>query len=125
VRTIAAAAEAAGVPVPRRPWLPELAPTYDLLALAAVAPGELVLGMVDDPARQEQRVVAFRPDVDGNLAVVGASGAGKSTLLRGVAVAAGLAPEPSHVYGVDFGSGGLSMLAGLPHVGAVIDGADD
>lgn len=125
VRTIAAAAEAAGVPVPRRPWLPELAPTYDLLALAAVAPGELVLGMVDDPARQEQRAVAFRPDVDGNLAVVGASGAGKSTLLRGVAVAAGLAPEPSHVYGVDFGSGGLSMLAGLPHVGAVIDGADD
>src|SRR5699024_5347149 len=33
VRTIAAAAEVARVPAPRRPWLPELAPTYDLLDL--------------------------------------------------------------------------------------------
>ncbi len=128
VRTIAAAAEVARVPAPRRPWLPELAPTYDLLDLldrGPSTPGALLLGVVDDPAHQEQRPVLFHPDVDGNLAVVGASGAGKSATLRTVAVAAGLAGEAVQAYGVDVGSGGLAMLAGLPHVGAVIDGADD
>src|SRR5690606_2950246 len=29
-------------------------------------------------------------------------------------------PDQAHVYGIDFGSGGLAALAGLPHTGAVV-----
>lgn len=126
VRTIAAAATNAHVPAPRKPWLPELSDRFDLLALRTAGRSELPLGMLDDPARQTQRTATYRPDVDGNLAIIGTSGAGKSTTLRTVVTAARLGPDPEPVqaYGLDFGSGGLAMLAGLPHVGAVVDGND-
>jgi len=86
----------------------------------------LVFAMADDPDRQVQRPVGFRPDVDGSMAVFGTGGSGKSTVLRSLAVAAALSVRlgTCHVYGIDFGSRGLAMLEGLPHVGAVISGDD-
>ena len=116
VATVRAAA--LDLPPPRRPWLPEL-PT--VVGLEAARDG-MVLGLVDRPAQQEQLVVSWRPDEDGCLAVLGTGGSGKSTLLRTVAASA--TGEETHVYGLDHGSGGLAMLDVLPHVGAVIDGAD-
>ncbi|MEI7888304.1 MAG: FtsK/SpoIIIE domain-containing protein, partial [Actinomycetes bacterium] len=117
----------AGVEVPRKPWLPELAEAYDLAALPLPRRDtELVFGVADQPDSQSQGVVAFRPDVDGNIAVFGTGGAGKSAFLRTLAVSAGLTARggPCFVYGLDFGARGLTMLEGLPHVGSVI-GADD
>jgi DNA segregation ATPase FtsK/SpoIIIE, S-DNA-T family len=121
------AAVEAGVEAPRKPWLPELATAYDLAALPLPRRDtELVVGVVDEPDKQEQNTTAFRPDLDGNLAVFGTGGAGKSTFLRTLAVSAGLTRRggPCFVYGLDFGARGLSMLEQLPHVGAVI-GAED
>ncbi|WP_341358127.1 FtsK/SpoIIIE domain-containing protein [Georgenia sp. M64] len=126
VASVAAAAEAAGVPAPRRPWLPVLGPVQDLAALRPRSDAALVLGVVDDPAHQQQVTTYYRPDVDGNIALYGAGGSGKSTALRTLATGAGITPRggPVHVYALDFSSGGLAPLEALPHVGAVIDGDD-
>ena len=126
VSTISDAARRTSIPAPRRPWLPELSPIYDLQLLVQRRDSELAFGVVDDPTRQEQRPVYFNPDVDGNMAVYGTSGSGKSTLLRAVANAAGITPRsgPCQVYGLDFGSAGLRMLESLPHVGSIISGDD-
>lgn len=127
VESIRGAARTAGIPDPRKPWLPELATAYDLTALPLPRrDSQLVLGVVDEPAEQRQETIAFHPDVDGNMAVFGTGGAGKSTFLRTVAISAGLTARsgPCFVYGLDFGARGLAMLEALPHVGSVI-GADD
>src|SRR5690606_22609734 len=79
VRTIQAGARAAGVPEPRKPWLPELAATYDLALLPNPrTDAKLLLGVLDDPHAQAQPTVHYEPDVDGNMAVYGTGGAGKS-----------------------------------------------
>ncbi|MBT9258040.1 FHA domain-containing protein [Phycicoccus sp. MAQZ13P-2] len=130
VATIRAANDLAALAPPRRPWLKALDAVYDLVPLARHQrdPGDrFVLGMVDLPRDQVQRVVAFEPERSGNLAVLGASGAGKSTVLRTLAVAAGLGHHdgPTWVYGLDFGTQSLMMIEELPHVGAVVKGSDD
>jgi S-DNA-T family DNA segregation ATPase FtsK/SpoIIIE len=126
VSAIRGAAGVAQVPPPRRPWLPELAASYDVGLLRQRTDAELLIGVVDDAATQSQYPVYFRPDTDGNMAVYGASGTGKSVALRTLAVAAAITPRggPVEVYGVDFTSGGLSMLESLPHVGAIVAGDD-
>ena len=136
VRTMRSAAAAFRLPEPRKPWLPELPSVVPLADLGPASDHALVLGVVDVPARQEQRILHYRPDVDGAMVVFGTSGSGKSAALRTIGVSAGMASlaavtgtahgsGPVQVYGLDFGSGGLSMLRDLPHVGSVIDGSDD
>lgn len=113
---------------PLRPWLPELEDSYELSLLhTARFDNELVFGVGDDPQRQSQMSVAFEPDRDGNLLVVGASGSGRTTFLRTITVAAGIADKggPCVVYGIDASGRGLEMLEALPHVGSIIAGDDD
>ncbi|MDA8356982.1 MAG: FtsK/SpoIIIE domain-containing protein [Actinomycetota bacterium] len=127
VVNVQAAAEAGAIPSPRKPWLEELAPIYDLRHLTTRRDdAELVFGVCDDPDHQSQPPATFRPDSDGNMAIFGTGGSGKSTFLRSLAVAAGLSVRggPCHIYALDFGARGLDALAGLPHVGAVIPGDD-
>ncbi|WP_407341318.1 FtsK/SpoIIIE domain-containing protein [Pengzhenrongella phosphoraccumulans] len=126
VVSIGQAARSARIPSPRKPWLAELAETYDLALLGQRTDTQLALGVVDDAAHQEQRTTFFVPDVDGHLAVFGGGGSGKTVVLRALAAAAGITPRggPVHVYGLDFAGGGLNMLEDLPHVGAIIDGDD-
>lgn len=124
---IVEAAQAAALEPPRKPWLPELARAYDLSKLQlSRRDSDLGFGVLDDPDAQSQRIVSFRPDTEGSIAVFGTGGSGKSTFLRTLAVSAGLTARggPCVVYGLDFGSRGLSMLESLPHVGSII-AADD
>lgn len=124
VTTTRAAFDQLRIPSPRKPWLPPMVGTYALESLVAPA-GQIALGRLDLPDRQQQPTAGWEPD-QGNLAVIGTSGAGKSTALRTVAISAVLAAEgPVHVYGFDFSSGSLRMLETLPHVAAIIDGDDD
>lgn len=124
VVNVQAAAERASLAEARKPWLPELFASYRLEELPSRRTDQdLVFGVIDKPDDQDQPVVSFRPDVDGNMAVYGTGGSGKSTFLRSIAVAAGFAPArggPCTVYALDFGSRGLQMIEDLPHVGAVI-----
>ncbi|MDW3215459.1 MAG: FtsK/SpoIIIE domain-containing protein [Ilumatobacteraceae bacterium] len=128
VHTIGVATSHLGIGRPRRPWLPELADRYCLEALPTDRTDTaLVFGVADDPGSQQQPVVAFHPDVDGNMAIFGTGGTGKSGALRAIGVAAGFGAArggPTWVHGLDFGSRGLQPLSRLPHVGSVIPGDD-
>ena len=104
-----------GAPPPRRPWLPSLAPSYELGRLPRVARRPaIVLGVRDEPARQLQSLAHFRPDADGGLLVLGTGGAGKTVALRSIAISAGLAAEasgqPVEVHALDFAGRGLDVL---------------
>lgn len=128
VTTIERAREEAEIPIPRKPWLPELQEVYELAKLPTERrDDELVIGVADNPDLQSQPTISFRPDAEGNLAVYGASGSGKSAFLRTIAIAAGFTVRggPCHVYGLDFGNRGLAMLESLPHVGSIISGQDE
>ncbi|GAA1658202.1 FtsK/SpoIIIE domain-containing protein [Microbacterium flavum] len=120
------AAQLARIDPPRRPWLDELAATFDQTKLPQRTDARLVLGVIDVPERQDQVPFFFEPDTEGHLAIFGTGGSGKSVALRTLAVSAGITPRggPVHVYGLDAATGGLRMLETLPHVGAVISGDD-
>ena len=126
VATLVAAAAAARIPAPRRPWLDDLEQTVDLRSLRAGRAGNILLGKADIPERQLQEAVYFDPDRDGSMLVYGTSGSGKSTVLRTIAISSALGrrSENVEVYGLDFGSGSLKSLELLPHVGSIIPGDD-
>jgi S-DNA-T family DNA segregation ATPase FtsK/SpoIIIE len=76
---------------PRRPWLPELPARLTMGDLPAPAPGEIMLGLADDPDRQRQIPVVLG---ERGLVVVGRAGSGRSTAL---AVIAGQVPDDLRV----------------------------
>ncbi|MFI5864956.1 type VII secretion protein EccCa [Streptomyces sp. NPDC051546] len=135
--------EGQGVPA-HQVWLPPLdqAPPLDQLlpALAPSAerglhaegytrPGGLVvpLGLIDKPFEQ-RREVLYRDfsGAAGHMMVVGGPQSGKSTLMRTLVSSFALTHTPREVqfYGLDFGGGGLSSLAELPHVGGIASRLD-
>ncbi|WP_406274501.1 type VII secretion protein EccCa [Streptomyces sp. NBC_00191] len=91
--------------------------------------GRLVvpLGVVDKPYEQ-RRDTLYRDfsGAAGHMQIVGGPQSGKSTLLRTLISAFALTHTPQEVqfYGLDFGGGGLSSIAGLPHVGGVASRLD-
>ena len=126
-------------PLPTRLYLPEILGKHfqggwDGVQWSACRPlrpeakpiGEVqpLIGLFDDPARQQQVLFQLDPDRGGhNLLVFGSAGTGKSTLLRTLvsAVAHTRAPESAHVYIMDFGgTSSLRLMEGFPHVGAVV-----
>jgi S-DNA-T family DNA segregation ATPase FtsK/SpoIIIE len=79
------------------------------------------IGLLDLP--QEGRQEGYAVDLAaGHLAVIGAPGSGKTMLLRTLLLSLALAHRPEELwcYIVDAGGQGLAPLAGLPHVGALI-----
>ncbi|MFG2854973.1 type VII secretion protein EccCa [Streptomyces mirabilis] len=132
---------ATAAPPVRRIWLPPLpdAITLDTAAgpLEADAEGlrlahrdgamRVPLGILDDPAKQWQQPWLLDLTVaGGHTAVIGGPQSGKTTLLRTLALSLALTHTPYDVavYGLDLVGGGLSALAGLPHVGGIAGRAD-
>ncbi|MFD3578638.1 type VII secretion protein EccCa [Streptomyces sp. NPDC058644] len=128
-------------PPVRRIWLPPLPDAISLdaaagpvqasergLHLAASAgPMQLPLGVLDDPAKQWQKPWILDLTVaGGHAAVIGGPQSGKTTLLRTLALSLALThtPHQAAVYGLDLVGGGLTALAGLPHVGGIAGRAD-
>ncbi|WP_406121419.1 type VII secretion protein EccCa [Streptomyces sp. NBC_00989] len=126
-------------PAAHQVWLPPLdsPPSLDglLPGLTAVpgrgltqpgyeGAGRLVVpvGLVDKPyeQRRDHLWVDFS-GAAGHMQIVGGPQSGKSTLLRSLICAFALTHTPYEVqfYGLDFGGGGLSSVAGLPHVGGI------
>ncbi|MEU2734772.1 type VII secretion protein EccCa [Streptomyces sp. NPDC007095] len=132
---------ATAAPPVRRIWLPPLpdAITLDTAAgpLEAGTEGlrlahrdgamRVPLGILDDPAKQWQQPWLLDLTVaGGHTAVIGGPQSGKTTLLRTLALSLALTHTPYDVavYGLDLVGGGLSALAGLPHVGGISGRAD-
>lgn len=125
-------------PLPEKIYLPNLLDKYILGgwddAHAEWVPCEMehpdlgfcppILGLLDQPAKQQQEVLRLDPSKGGgNLLVFGSAGSGKSTLLRTLVVALARTNTPSEVniYALDFGGqSALKILENFPHVGAII-----
>ncbi|MFC4131441.1 type VII secretion protein EccCa [Hamadaea flava] len=120
-------------------WLPPLSdsvPVDAVIGELATVPGlglttadparrgtlEALAGVVDRPFEQRREALRFQlSGAAGHIVVIGAPQTGKSTLVRSVILGLALTHTPDQVqfYCVDFGGGGLSALADLPHVGSV------
>jgi S-DNA-T family DNA segregation ATPase FtsK/SpoIIIE len=131
-------------PAAHQVWLPPLdsPPSLDSLlpGLAPVAgrgmtqpgyegAGRLVVpvGIVDKPYEQRREPLwADFGGAAGHMQILGGPQSGKSTLLRSVIASFALTHTPHEVqfYGLDFGGGGLSAVADLPHVGGVASRLD-
>ncbi|MFD3409449.1 type VII secretion protein EccCa [Streptomyces cyaneofuscatus] len=91
--------------------------------------GRLVvpLGVIDKPFEQ-RRDTLYRDfsGAAGHMQITGGPQSGKSTLLRTLIAGFALTHTPQEVqfYGLDFGGGGMSSIAGLPHVGGVASRLD-
>ncbi len=83
--------------------------------------------MIDKPFEQ-RRDTLYRDfsGAAGHMQITGGPQSGKSTLLRTLIAGFALTHTPEEVqfYGLDFGGGGLSAIAGLPHVGGVASRLD-
>lgn len=122
------AADQAGIPRQRSPWLPPLPRSIDLESLVGEggSGGGAAFALADYPERQAQSAAMWCPDDTGSLLVFGGGGSGKSTALRTLLASMAIRNSPSdvHLYGLDFAGHGLAPLGQLPHCGAVIDGDD-
>ncbi|GAB2940674.1 type VII secretion protein EccCa [Streptomyces heilongjiangensis] len=113
-------------PSPLDALLPGIAPDPERGLSAAGWPGSgrlrVPVGLVDKPFEQRRDpLVVDLSGAGGHVAVAGGSQSGKSTLARTLIAALALTHTPAEVqfYCLDFGGGGLSQLAALPHVGGV------
>ncbi len=99
-------------------WQPPL-PTR--LALEAMASEQqVVVGLMDIPQLSRQELLRIELSA-GHLAVVGGPGSGKSLTLARIVLdlAARLSPADLWCYLIDGDGRALSLLAGLPHIGAL------
>ena len=109
-------------------WLPPLPPSLSLGELLAVTGStirnmQVPFGLLDQPDRQSQRpYVLDLSGGGGNVAIVGAPRTGKTTAL--LTLLCGLAcvhpVSRCQIYALDLTGGGLHVIDGLPHVGAVV-----
>ena len=116
---------------PRRPWPDPLPQLVSLDELASHDPtsdrttSSVTFALADDPNRQCQYPMMWDPG-QGSVLFAGSPGSGTTTALGSLAIALAHRhpPDACHLYVIDFGSGQLSPLEGLPHCGAVV-GADE
>ena len=78
------------------------------------------LGLVDDPAHQEQFALTHDFWKQGHLALYGMPVSGKTTFLQTMqaSLCSRYSPEQVQIYSVDIGGFGLRALETFPHVGA-------
>lgn len=114
-------------------WFPPLPREIAIGQLLESAPDpqgalDIIIGIEDDPAKQEQR--PWRLDLTkagGHAAIIGGPHSGRSTALRTIAASLAIQRTPQHVaiYGMDLTGSGLQRIASFPHVGGVASRNDE
>lgn len=85
------------------------------------------IGLVDRPFKHDQHpLVVDTSGTGANVLILGAQGAGKTTALQDLVCAAAMTHTPEQVqfYCLAFSGTALGSVAGLPHVGAVVQALD-
>jgi S-DNA-T family DNA segregation ATPase FtsK/SpoIIIE len=135
VAALQATARQEQIPRQASPWRSPLRDAFSLVQIPGLLarggqlppppPGQLVFGIADQPAVQQQVPAVFDIARGGHLLVAGAPQSGRTTLLRTLAASllAQVHPNDAHLYVFD-GGGGLAPLSALPHCGAVVTSAE-
>lgn len=81
-----------------------------------------IIGLVDDPANQNQFALTIPFTKEGNALLYGAAGSGEDEFVNAViySLCTRYTPEQIHIYSLDFASESTRMFAKMPHVGDVI-----
>lgn len=104
-------------------WLPPLPKVISLKDLhVSLKELDAVLGVVDDPERQNQYPFIINMFNIGNLLVTAQIGGGKTTFLHTLiySLITNNLPNRLHVYCVDYGNRSLNVFQDAPHVGGVV-----
>ncbi|MCM1026240.1 MAG: type VII secretion protein EssC [Roseburia sp.] len=87
-----------------------------------------VIGELDDPYTQSQRILDVNFTEAGNVLIYGAAGSGKEMMLNAVlySLCRDYSPSEFVAYILDFGAEAMKMFESMPHTGSVmIDGEDE
>ena len=122
VATIASAAQLGSVPPPQRPWVEPLPAWIDPAVLSSAPADGVVIGLIDDPARQQQPELVLRFGADLPLAVFGSRDAGVGRVLETFAVGAAVGRHPNglQIDVITAAVSSIDRLRDLPQVGSVI-----
>lgn len=87
----------------------------------------VICGVADMPEVQAQRPFIVDLVKNGHLVIYGSSGTGKSALVQTILFGYALkySPKSFNVFVLDFGGGGLSGIAEMPHCAEYSDGSSD
>lgn len=126
IEAITSAAEATGWTESAVPWPSSLAATVGFADLARDAPpGEIPIGLADEPEWQRQTVATLDERVE-QLLFLGGGDAALPDVLTNYAMSLALlcSPDDLHIYAIDLLGRGVGRLASLPHTGAVVSRND-
>ncbi|MBQ7040067.1 MAG: type VII secretion protein EssC [Clostridia bacterium] len=121
-------------------WLPPL--EEEITLSEVINPGSIIdfetgkynkptfvpeVGIVDDPAGQEQKSLAFDFVRDCNLFVYGMSGSGKTVFLKSLCLSLALthSPDDVNIYIMDMGGTAFKRMEEIPHIGDVMGIEDE
>lgn len=137
VDAIIAAADRLGLGRGRAPWKETLSSFITLGELLDddrsrdfdVLGTKVTVGVVDDPAAQDQYPGGIDFEDDGATVIFGNGGSGKSTLLKTIAASAAARDSENGgggltIFALDFASRELGLLSRLPQTSAVVTGDD-
>ncbi|MCL1790061.1 MAG: type VII secretion protein EssC [Peptococcaceae bacterium] len=81
-----------------------------------------IIGVYDDPARQQQHLLTLPLSTEGNAIVYGAADTGKTTFLNTLvySLMQNHSPDEVNIYLLDFSAETLRAFAKAPHIGDVI-----
>ncbi len=120
----------------RQMWMPEIPKdiridalmdkyAYDVTEKSGL---RAIVGELDDPYTQSQRLLEVNFTESGNVLVYGTAGSGKEMMLSAMlyALYRNYTPSECNVYIMDFGAETMKMFESVPHTGSVmIDGESE
>ncbi len=83
---------------------------------------EIVIGLFDDPANQNQMALTFDFAKEGHLGIIGSIVSGKSTMMQTIiyGLINKFTPEYVNIYALDFSSKALQAFEDAPHIGGIM-----